>query len=227
MRASSSWIKLQFVVRKHVMNTYQMHTLSLLLFYHILTTSRSPFAALFDFLVFLTLPPVSPAHFLSVFLMVCHTDGTYPAVLYNVPLYMYMCMHIPAHIFRVPILYMWCVCDRVVFHCHFFIAVYHHISISDHFLRVLDDRVQTLSAVSGHFMLSLTLSRASAGTTSSAGCNGVGLVRWSGQGRTRIHSYFYWLHRPTVEATTHLGLWGEKGMREWTGTEGKKEIRTD
>lgn len=88
------------------MNTYQMHTLSLFLFYHILTTSRSPFAALFDFFfVFLTLPPVSPAHFLSVFLMVCHTDGTYPAVLYNVPLYMYMCMHIPAHICRVPTLY--------------------------------------------------------------------------------------------------------------------------
>lgn len=35
MRASSSWIKLQFVVRKHVMNTYQMHTLSLFLFYYI------------------------------------------------------------------------------------------------------------------------------------------------------------------------------------------------
>lgn len=32
MRASSSWIKLQFVVRKHVMNTYQMHTLSLFLY---------------------------------------------------------------------------------------------------------------------------------------------------------------------------------------------------
>lgn len=41
MRASSSWIKLQFVVRKHVMNTYQMHTLSLFLFYHIFSTSLS------------------------------------------------------------------------------------------------------------------------------------------------------------------------------------------
>lgn len=75
------------------MNTYQMHTLSLFLFYHILSTSLSPFAILFDFFVFLTPSPVSPAHFLSVFLMVCHTDVTYSAVLYNVTLFMYMCMH--------------------------------------------------------------------------------------------------------------------------------------
>lgn len=76
------------------MNTYQMHTLSLLLFYPIFSTFLSlSICPLFDFFVFLTLPPVSPAHSLSVFLMVCHIDVTYSAVLYNVPLCMYMCMH--------------------------------------------------------------------------------------------------------------------------------------
>lgn len=55
------------------MNTYQMHTLSLSLFYHI-----------FLFFVFLT--HTLSAHFLSVVLMVRHTDVTYSAVLYNSPL---------------------------------------------------------------------------------------------------------------------------------------------
>lgn len=53
MRASSSWIKLQFVVRKHVMNTYQVHTLSLFLFYHIF----SPSALSLIFFVFWLQPP--------------------------------------------------------------------------------------------------------------------------------------------------------------------------
>lgn len=83
------------------MNTYQMHTLSLFLFYHIFSTSLSRSALLFDFFfVFLTLPPVSPAHFLSVFLMVCHIDVTYSAVLYNVsPLYVYVYAYVCVHIF--------------------------------------------------------------------------------------------------------------------------------
>lgn len=49
----------------------------------------------------------------------------------------------------------------------------------------------SLAAASVHLMLSLTLSQASAGMSSFAGCNGVGLVHWSGQGRTRIHSDSY------------------------------------
>lgn len=131
MRASSSWIKLQFVVRKHVMNTYQMHTFSLFLFYHIFSTSLSPCSLIF--LVFLSLPPVSPAHFLSVVLMVCHTDVTYSAVLYNVALYMYMCMHMWAQILKVHTLYMWYASEKVACVCNSCIAVYHHVSISDHF----------------------------------------------------------------------------------------------
>lgn len=60
MRASSSWIKLQFVVRKHVMNTYQMHTLFLFLFYHFLHLSLSlplPLPCSLIFLSFWLYPP--------------------------------------------------------------------------------------------------------------------------------------------------------------------------
>lgn len=106
MRASSSWIKLQFVVRKHVMNTYQMHTLSLslFLFCHILTPTLLPLAALLFCLS--DSNRGSSAHFLTLSLMVCHTDVTDSALLYNIPLYMYMCMHMVAHILQLHTLHM-------------------------------------------------------------------------------------------------------------------------
>lgn len=104
MRASSSWIKLQFVVRKHVMNTYQMHTLSLFLFYHIFSTSLTPSSLSLIFCLFDS-TPISVVHLFSVFLMVCHIDVTYSAVLYNVPLCMYMCMHMC--VFRFLLRYIW------------------------------------------------------------------------------------------------------------------------
>lgn len=49
MRASSSWIKLQFVVRKHVMNTYQMHTLSPFFYFITFSPPLFPFCPVFDF----------------------------------------------------------------------------------------------------------------------------------------------------------------------------------
>lgn len=110
MRASSSWIKLQFVVRKHVMNTYQMHTpLSLFWFYYIFPNPVSLFAVLFDFCVFLT--PPSLQLIFSVFLMVCHIDVEYSAWLYNVPCYMYTCMHMCVRISTVRVY-----CDLGVLH---------------------------------------------------------------------------------------------------------------
>lgn len=128
MRASSSWIKLQFVVRKHVMNTYQMHTLSLFLFYHIFSTSLSlPLPCSLIFLSFWLYPP-SLAHFLSVFLMACHIDVTYSAVLYNIPLCMYMCMHT---FFRVHI-YVICIWESCVCLSFSYCCFLSHFSVSDH-----------------------------------------------------------------------------------------------
>lgn len=117
MRASSSWIKLQFVVRKHVMNTYQMHTLTLLFFFFVpypVTFSHPPlFASLcclnlrfFCVLVSSDSQPASSAHFLTGFLMVRHTDVTHPELLHNVLLCMYMCIHMVVHILKLPSLHM-------------------------------------------------------------------------------------------------------------------------
>lgn len=99
------------------MNTYQMHTLALLfffffLFHHILTPTVIPLSVLSEFLIIFFCVglsdshPGSSAHFLTGFLMVCHTDATDPALLYNVLLYMYMCMHMVVHILKLRSLHM-------------------------------------------------------------------------------------------------------------------------
>ncbi len=141
-----------------------------------------------DFFVFLTPPPASPAHFLPVFLMVCRTDVTYSAVLYNASFYMYMCMHMCVYtFFRHIYMYPGMLCVSVILLLLLIItslpqATYAWCG------RQFVNLSTSLSTVSVHIMLPLTLSQASEGTSSFEGCNAVGLVRWNAQGRTKIHS---------------------------------------
>lgn len=186
MRASSSWIKLQFVVRKHVMNTYQMHTLSLFLFYHILSPSLPlPFSLIFlSFWLYLpSLQLISSLFFWWPVILMWHIQ-------------LYCIMY--AYAWHKSLWCIHCICDMYVRGlCVSVILLLLFIITSPSRItsawcgRLCANLSTSLSAVSVHFRLSLTLSQASVGMTSFAGCNGVGLVRWSGQGRTRIHSYSY------------------------------------
>lgn len=85
MRASSSWIKLQFVVRKHVMNTYQIHTFSLFILSQFLDLTL-PLAISFFFCLLVLL----------VVLLVCYIDVSYSATkkMYNIPIFVSMHMYI-------------------------------------------------------------------------------------------------------------------------------------
>lgn len=225
MRASSSWIKLQFVVRKHVMNTYQMHTLTLFLFYHIFSIILCPVS---DFLSFWLYPPPSLRLIPSVFLMVCHIDVTYSAVLYNIPPYMYMCMHMCIFIFLgeyICDMYLRVLCVSVILLLLFVLSHLHFRPLA----RAVDNWVQTcplvyLLCVCMHLVpLSLTLSLASVEMSSFAGCSGVGLAHWSEQEDARIHSDSNELHVPPSEVTTHLGLWGEK-EKMWEEDKRKEQV---
>lgn len=138
MRASSSWIKLQFVVRKHVMNTYQMHTLSLFLFYHIFYTSLSPSALSLIFLSFWLYPPslqlIPSLFFWWSVILIWHIQLCcimYPCVCICV------CICVCSHILGLcayicdmclgvlSVSVMKCLCV-----CHSFFAIYYHISLS-------------------------------------------------------------------------------------------------
>lgn len=193
MRASSSWIKLQFVVRKHVMNTYQMHTLSLFLFYHILSPSLPlPFSLIFlsFWLCLPSLQLISSLFFWWSVILMWHIQ------LYCI-MYPFICTCVCICVHK-SLRCIHCICDMyvrglcvsIILLLLFIITSLSRIT-SACCLRLCANLSTNLSAVSVHFRLSLTLSQASVGMTSFAGCNGVGLVHWSGQGRTRIHSYSY------------------------------------
>ena len=186
MRASSSWIKLQFVVRKHVMNTYQMHTLSLFLFYHIFSISLGPVS---DFFCLLDSYSVSPAHSLPVFLMVCHIDVTCSAVLYNVALCIHMWMHMCVFTFIVEnihdrylrvscivLMLITCLCLRPLWGPLFQLVLLFSVCLC------------VCVCVCAFNGLALTLSQASVGMSSFAGCSAAGQVRCGGQEGTRIRS---------------------------------------
>lgn len=148
MRASSSWIKLQFVVRKHVMNTYQMHTLSPSFYSITLSLPISP--SLFHVFDFFCLSDSTSCHSLSGFLMLCPTEVTYSVVLYNVLLYMCMCRlcaHAHFLIFRV--------CNMCTLLC---VSSYFIATCLRQLLCVVENGLQTCSsALTLHFMVSLTL----------------------------------------------------------------------
>lgn len=79
-------------------------------------------------------------------------------------------------------------------------------------------------------LLPRTLSQASVGKSSAAGCRRAGPVHWGGLGRSRTRSDWNWLHETVLEATTHLGLRGRRentmavSLDERTSNEdGKKE----
>lgn len=103
MRASSSWIKLQFVVRKHVMNTYQMHTLSPSFYSITLSLPVSPslfhvFGFFLSFWLYILSFPLWISDVMS------YWSDIFTVVLYNVLLYMCMCRlcaHAHFLIFRV------------------------------------------------------------------------------------------------------------------------------
>lgn len=165
MRASSSWIKLQFVVRKHVMNTYQMHTLSLFLFYHIFL-----FFCLFDSHPHLSWLISSLLFWWSVILM------------WHIQL---RCI---IHPFKCTCV---CICVHIVIaHVAYICQV-----LMSSLCQIACTRGQLCANLSTivcdvvvHCDLCPTLSRASVGMPSSGGCKGGGLVHWSGQGHPRTHS---------------------------------------
>lgn len=73
--------------------------------------------------------------------------------------------------------------------CQSLNAVYYHMSLSQTTCMCCGQLGANLfTFLATVSVLSLTLSQASVQMSSLAGCNGVGLVHWSGPGRTRIHS---------------------------------------
>lgn len=126
MRASSSWIKLQFVVRKHVMNTYQMHTLFLFILSNFLHHSPST-AALFNFFFFSFFDSLLH-HLLLISSLVFWWSVT---LLWHIQLDCIM------HPFICTCAYIWVdtffKVHTLYIICHSLIAVYCHLCISDHF----------------------------------------------------------------------------------------------
>lgn len=152
MRASSSWIKLQFVVRKQVMNTYQVHTLSLSLY------SITFFSfCLFDSHPHLSRLISSLLSWWSVILM------------WHIQLY---CIIHPFKCTRV------CRCVKIfIVHTGCICQIQHVFVTSFPQCGQLQANLSTsLCDVSVHCNLCLTLSRASVGLPSSAGCKGGGLA---------------------------------------------------
>lgn len=117
MRASSSWIKLQFVVRKHVMNTYQMHTLSPSFYSITLSLPVSP--SLFHVFGFFCLSDSTSCHSLSGFLMLCPTEVTYSQLCCIMCSFICACVgYVHMHIFwylEYVICVLCCVCVQLLY----------------------------------------------------------------------------------------------------------------
>lgn len=150
MRASSSWIKLQFVVRKHVMNTYQMHTLSPSFYSITLSLPVSP--SLFHVFGFFCLSDSTSCHSLSGFLMLCPTEVTYSQLCCIMCSFICACVgYVHMHIFwylEYVICVLCCVCVS-----SYFIA-----TLLRKLLCIVENGLQTCpSALTLHFMVSLTL----------------------------------------------------------------------
>lgn len=222
MRASSSWIKLQFVVRKHVMNTYQMHTLSLFLFYHIFSFfSPCPVS---DFLSFWLNPRLSTSFpffsWWSVILMwhIQLCSVMHPFVCTCV------CICVCSPLRGTYVMWIWECCFSLI-------AVSYQMCLSQATCMCCGQLCANLFIYCMYpfnaLSLSFTLSLASVGMSSFAGCSAEGLARWGGQEGTRIYSGCHWWHVPVSELTPCLGLRGERQNGESETGGGSRWWRRD
>lgn len=187
------------------MNTYQMHTLSFLSFYHIFSSPLSLLSlCFFDFSrpSFQLIP--------SLFsLILCHTDVTCSVVLHNVTLCMGMCVFIPLSSLCICMWYVseYCVCllceEPVCVSFFYYVISYYVFNTCALWITVHKLAHESV----GYEHLMLTVSQASVARSSFAGYSGVGLVHWLERGQTRLHSDCHEWHGPNLAVTNHLGLW--------------------